>query len=450
MKYGQQFQSDSVPQWAPYNLDYDELKNSIKHNTTRDSGKSITIPGHVDTSLVAFENEFFTELSNQHDRVELFVKSKSEEIGRRLQYLSTIVLRLLARCAESSNGQMTRKRMNKFSKYNMQIESCGDDLARLDRFVEAQRVAFYKLLKKYTKWTGSRTLKERFEVEVLGNPKSFTRQDFSSLHSQYNDLTTLIRASTPMTSGPSTPSMGSRRDSLGRAPSQTLQRSPPRQTYWNEYDNGSDVDQDEPFYIYTDPNAEMTFPGAEVVASAIRRTKQGMGKVRGWFTPPGSTKNREREALLGNSDRGYFHRSPSGTANGSITDVEDEAYASSADFPNGYVAHYATFPSVADQRLSRFQEQTLLFTMIACFFFSILSEAASTLLLATGRHKLRTEVDLGALTGALLGFALAAGGLICMACRNEKLGWVHRGVVLIITALLLIGSIVLLIMVIGN
>lgn len=43
--------------------------------------------------------------------------------------------------------------MNKFSKYNMQIESCGDDLARLDRFVEAQRVAFYKLLKKYTVWT---------------------------------------------------------------------------------------------------------------------------------------------------------------------------------------------------------------------------------------------------------------------------------------------------------
>lgn len=43
--------------------------------------------------------------------------------------------------------------MNKFSKYNMQIENCGEDLAKLDRFVEAQRVAFYKLLKKYTVWT---------------------------------------------------------------------------------------------------------------------------------------------------------------------------------------------------------------------------------------------------------------------------------------------------------
>lgn len=67
------------------NLDYDELKHLIKQNTSKDSGKSIAIPGHVDTSLLAFENEFLTELSNQHDRVELFVKSKSEEIGRRLR-----------------------------------------------------------------------------------------------------------------------------------------------------------------------------------------------------------------------------------------------------------------------------------------------------------------------------------------------------------------------------
>lgn len=252
-----------------------------------------------------------------------------------------------------------------------------------------------------------------------------------------------------MTSGPSTPSMGSRRESLNHVPTHTQQPSPPRQTYWNEYDNGSDVDQDEPYYIYADPNTEMTYPGAEVVASAIRRTKQGLEKVKYWFIPHGSPQNREREALLGSRDRGYL-RSPNGTANGSETDVEDEAYASSTDFPGGYATHYATFPSVADQRLSRFQEQTLLFTMIACFFFSALSEAASTLLLATGRHRLRTEVDLGALLGALLGLFLASGGLVSMACRNEKLGWVHRIAVLIITTVLMIGSIVLLIMVIGN
>ncbi|KAI9643131.1 hypothetical protein NHQ30_008866 [Ciborinia camelliae] len=304
------------------------------------------------------------------------------------------------------------------------------------------------------KWTGSRALKETFESEILGDPKSFTRQDFTWLHSQYNDLITLLRASTPANSEPSTPSMGSRRESLNHVPTHTQQQqhpqSPPRQRYWNEYDNGSDVDHDEPYYIYTDPDAEMTYPGAEIVAVAIRRTKQGMEKVKDWFTPPGSLKNSEREALLGNRDRGYIQRSPIGTANGSETDVEDEAYASSAEFPGGYVAHYATFPSVADQRLSRFQEQVLLFTMITCFFFSTLCEAASALLLATGRHKLRTEVDLGALMGALIGLCLAIGGLICMACRNERLGWVHRGAVLIATTSLLIGSILLLIMVLGN
>lgn len=97
------------------------------------------------------------------------------------EYLSTIVLRLLARCAESSNGQMTRKRMNKFSKYNMQIESCGDDLARLDRFVEAQRVAFYKLLKKYTVWTvtskinNAKTYLTSLEMDRISNTQGTIR-----------------------------------------------------------------------------------------------------------------------------------------------------------------------------------------------------------------------------------------------------------------------------------
>ncbi|RAL64429.1 hypothetical protein DID88_001905 [Monilinia fructigena] len=413
MKYGQQFQLDSVPEWAPYNLDYDELKNLIKRNTTRDSGKSIAIPGNVDTTLLAFENDFLQSYQT-----------------------NTIGLNCLSRAR-------VRKLVADFNIYQVLFFDYLQDVQKLKAverilrnwtdLLKPQRVAFYKLLKKYTKWTGSRALKERFDAEILGNPKSFTRQDFRSLHSQYNDLITLLRTSTPINSGPSTPSLGSRRGSLNRVPSHTQQQqqSPQPQTYWNEYDNGSDVDQDEPYYIYADPDAEMTFPGAEVVASAIRRTKQGMEKVRDWFTPLGSLKNHEREALLGNRDGRYFERSPIGTANGSETDVEEDAYASSADFPGGYITHYATFPSVADQRLSRFQEQTLLFTMLACFFFSALSEAASTLLLATGRHKLRTEVDLGALMGALLGLCLAAGGLTS---------------VFITTTILLIGSIILLVM----
>lgn len=34
--------------------------------------------------MAKFEQAFFNELSNQHDRVDLFVNSKADEISRRL------------------------------------------------------------------------------------------------------------------------------------------------------------------------------------------------------------------------------------------------------------------------------------------------------------------------------------------------------------------------------
>ena len=67
------------------NVDYNELKHLIKAHTTRAQGSAIAIPGQADTSLRIFEDLFFNELSNQHDRVDLFVRSKSDEISRRLR-----------------------------------------------------------------------------------------------------------------------------------------------------------------------------------------------------------------------------------------------------------------------------------------------------------------------------------------------------------------------------
>jgi hypothetical protein len=71
------------------NIDYNELKHLIKVNTTRDQGQAMTIPGHGDTALQKFENLFFAELWNQHDRVDLFVKSKADEYSRRLREYRT-------------------------------------------------------------------------------------------------------------------------------------------------------------------------------------------------------------------------------------------------------------------------------------------------------------------------------------------------------------------------
>jgi hypothetical protein len=121
MKYGQVLEQESVPEWslrmssfafamflsrkfqstAPQrqshanaltqgaarhtdNVDYNSLKHEIKVHTTRRQATAMAIPGHQDASLRKFEGGLYQELCGQHDRVDLFVNSKADEISRRL------------------------------------------------------------------------------------------------------------------------------------------------------------------------------------------------------------------------------------------------------------------------------------------------------------------------------------------------------------------------------
>jgi hypothetical protein len=66
------------------NIDYDDIKFYIKEQTTPGKGKSISIPGQSDEKLQQFENSLFGILRDQHERIDLFVRSKAGEIRRRL------------------------------------------------------------------------------------------------------------------------------------------------------------------------------------------------------------------------------------------------------------------------------------------------------------------------------------------------------------------------------
>lgn len=66
------------------NIDYNALKHEIKVHTTRDQAAAIVIPGHQDPALQKFEDRLYLELCRQHDRVDLFVSTKADEISRRL------------------------------------------------------------------------------------------------------------------------------------------------------------------------------------------------------------------------------------------------------------------------------------------------------------------------------------------------------------------------------
>lgn len=79
-----------------------------------------------------------------------------------LGHLSGLIKRLLTRCqSEASrddnsplgygNGSTSSwiKRRRKFAKYSMQANECGNDIRTLIHFIDAQTIAFRKILKKY-------------------------------------------------------------------------------------------------------------------------------------------------------------------------------------------------------------------------------------------------------------------------------------------------------------
>ncbi|KAL8822379.1 MAG: hypothetical protein Q9191_006886, partial [Dirinaria sp. TL-2023a] len=152
------------------NVDYDDLKQAIRNHTTPSDNQPRLIPGvasKADT-LGGFEDRLYTKLSNEHERVDLFVRSKTGELTRRLE--------------------------------------------QLDRFVRVNRQAFRKILKKYMKWTDSPDLEQRFKDNVLSRPSSLANRSFIPALAHYKEILAGITAS----SSPTTPIKPSKLPSSGK------------------------------------------------------------------------------------------------------------------------------------------------------------------------------------------------------------------------------------------
>lgn len=177
-------------------MDYNDLKRLIKIRTTRGQGEALTIPGHQNEarSLQAFENEFFAELVDQHQRVDLFVQSKAGEINRRLIHLDKQVGQLQQRFPSSHTQKVSVRCLERFAKAEKAAEKAGEEIRSLTRFVGAQKLAFTKLLKKYKKWTSSTGLETRFQTKVLNQPTAFSKRDFQPLLTQYTNVLAAVRA----------------------------------------------------------------------------------------------------------------------------------------------------------------------------------------------------------------------------------------------------------------
>ncbi|KAH7348284.1 hypothetical protein BKA65DRAFT_500311 [Rhexocercosporidium sp. MPI-PUGE-AT-0058] len=423
-----------VPQWAPYDVDYEKLKHLIKAHTAKDERQAIVILERNDIASKEFEDLFFNELSNQHSCVDLFVKSKADEISRRLRWAQNAIFRLLARCTYNNGQQVLRKRRARFVKYDGFITKCGEDAKTLSCYVDSQRIAFHKILEKYKKWTGSQTLGTRFK-EILGAPESFINCDFEPLISQYDEILSALRASTPALSEPETPITRSRQPSV-----QTLVQEV-RQIYWNEYDNRSEA-QNEPYTISVDPNAESTFPSARTLASVILTARDVIGKVKARLSP--ATLLGKRRPLL--KDGSCFPPQ----ANATETDIDADNHVSPNGSPGGYRTHYATFPSTRGQELSQYRERLLFRSAIGSFIAALLFLLGVSIVVFTGRHRLRVEVDAGVFVGVIASLFSAMLGFGCILYRRERLGWFCQICVGVTFAVVCVLNVMLLLSIAGK
>ncbi|KAM3429021.1 hypothetical protein MY4824_008503 [Beauveria thailandica] len=456
MKYGEQLERESAPQWSLHNLDYNSLKHEIKMHTTRDQATAMAIPGHEDPALAKFENALFAELCRQHDRVDLFVTSKADEILRRMEHLQTNTTRWISKYdQEAPSHNLAMKRQRRFAKYERELLNCGDDIYALERFCQAQVTAFRKILKKYKKWTGSTALQARFNDQVLGSLKSFTRRDFAPLRQRHSDILAALRRAAPAVSEPSSPSSVELPPSPASSSARRVSRVnfeplPPaassasaQHKYWNEYDDGSDAgaDEDDAYAIYVNPDDDAAFPGIGYVNSIVTMPYH---KIRGWFKPRDQHPRRPLLPSRAGSD---------GDSSTAHTESDHEAGYSSSDalLPTaGYTTHYATFPSVNEQHIRRYRERVLSWGTVGCFAAAYILMGVAAVLISAGRRRLRVEVDVGVTVGVMMSLCFSCAGLGMTLHRQDELALVTRlAVWLLFTASCLING-MLLILVVGN
>lgn len=260
---------------------------------------------------------------------------------------------------------------------------------------------------------------------------------------------------------------------------------PQHQGYWNEYDNGSEgynTNDDGTYAIYINPE-DSTFPGTSALAALLRAPLE---KTRMWlasqqdrrhgtgsaaFTTDSNANNAQtlsrdisrpllprNTTTYGGTDVLRFGLT-SPTINGDssyvpsplfqgpsslTTDTEGERpparrprpkrrssspWSDDYAFPPGYAATYAApspllLPSIESQRaLARYRDRVLVLGTAGAFAASFVLLAVAAVLILTGRHRLRAEVDAGVVVGVCASLACACAALGMDMHRVASKGW---------------------------
>jgi SPX domain protein involved in polyphosphate accumulation len=203
--------------------------------------------------------------------------------------------------------------------------------------------------------------------------------------------------------------------------------------YWNEFDDGdSDVNPQEGYVIYIDPN-EPAFPGAEKFAKAFEAMydslSKGRSRVISWLplNVSAHSQRSERAPLLGSQSgtEGDVESSGSDSEEFAIPHPMPRSHkrTTSSDLRPKRRSHTMLTPR------QKALERTLFYFYTGLLAISSVFLLISGILLGTGRRKAFVEVDVGVIAGVIAAEACSFAAIVLIFMRRQKLSTLHWGLV---------------------
>lgn len=208
---------------------------------------------------------------------------------------------------------------------------------------------------------------------------------------------------------------------------------PSKQRYWNEFDDGSEGEADEPYTIFVDPNSSDLFSGVTFASSILgylsAKSEASWSKIQIWMT-------QQREAG-GPDERSPLIANDMSPTSPTIDDSSDSELESGAPIKRrGYstMAHRR-------RHYGRSARESMLFRCsLGSFATAFIFVIVAGILIGSGRRKAMAEVNIGVVICAAASLVFAAIGCGCTVARHDILNWVHRSVVGLVLVLVLLGN----------
>lgn len=183
MKFGNNLQHLSVPEWKSYNIDYNDLKYKIKQITKKDT---------KDLSLL--KSAFIENI----DYVNLFIQTKYGELSRKFTFLESIFNNLLHSKDEINEYDSLRSFLIEIDELFYQAIELSIILKNLSKFILIQKIAIKKIFKKFLKYYQYQKIGTKFVLDLkdnhlINNPHSFVNFDLNKLTLKLTNLINLIK-----------------------------------------------------------------------------------------------------------------------------------------------------------------------------------------------------------------------------------------------------------------